>query len=476
MRGKLDLCSSAAWQRVSGGGAVAVADANKNRTKRRKKSKKKRGVQRKGSQMFFAPGAGLGRSSSMSKADVDGQVARELLQAADVQRERDIAHNMELDLAVRLKSLRKVYETSGERPKVAVRDLNLGIRKGEVFGLLGTNGAGKTTSLNILSGMFPPTSGHAYVAGLDVADNLERIYTMLGICPQFDVVFDDLTVFEHLLFYARLKGVSSEDERALCQTMAEIVSLDGDALGLAAKKLSGGMRRRLSIAISLISNPKVLLLDEPTTGLSPDARREVWKIIQSQMGKRTIIVTSHSMEEIDTLCERVAIMSKGELVCVGSKQELKERFGEGYHLLLSLEQEPTSREIKRLLAFVRKFGGVHTRLESVFGTQVVFMLPKANGVETVLEVFKVMERYKTDLKQRFGIEEWGLSQTSLEEVFVNVVRHEFEDGDDDSDDGSEDGSEEDHEAGFDQRQDKYDSAMHLPGVADNDEAKMREDV
>ena len=164
----------------------------------------------------------------------------------------------------------------------AVQGLYLGMENGDVFGLLGPNGAGKSTTLSILSGLYHPSSGRALIAGHDVETDLGAVYTVLGICPQADRVWDDLTIQQHLTFYARLKGVDRLHESALVQRIAEMVSLDGDSFGKAASTLSGGTRRRLAIAISLIGNPSVWLLDEPTTGLSPEARREVWDIISKQ--------------------------------------------------------------------------------------------------------------------------------------------------------------------------------------------------
>ena len=156
--------------------------------------------------------------------------------------------------------------------------------------------AGKSTTLSILSGLYPPSSGRALIAGHDVESELSAVYTVLGICPQADRVWDELTVQQTLTFYARLKGVDRVHENALVQRIAEMVSLDGDAFGKRASTLSGGTRRRLSIAISLIGNPAVWLLDEPSTGLSAEARREVWDIVSRQKAYgRCIIITTHSV-------------------------------------------------------------------------------------------------------------------------------------------------------------------------------------
>jgi ABC-type multidrug transport system ATPase subunit len=163
-----------------------------------------------------------------------------------------------------------------------------------------------------------------------------------GICPQADRVWDDLTVQQHLTFYARLQGVDRKHESALVQLIACMVSLDGDSFGKPASTLSGGTRRRLAIAISLVGNPRVWLLDEPTTGLSPEARREVWDIISLQKAYGRcicIIITSHAMDEVDTLCTRIGIVCGGRLEAVGTQQRLKLKYGDGYKLTLNFTQD-----------------------------------------------------------------------------------------------------------------------------------------
>jgi ABC-type multidrug transport system ATPase subunit len=185
-----------------------------------------------------------------------------------------------------------------------------------VFGLLGPNGAGKTTLISILTGLYPPTSGDAFLAGFNVHTEIEKIYQNIGVCPQHDILWEDLSVEDHLYFYARIKGVSPKDEKAAVTASLETVSLT-DFRTRTAKGLSGGEKRRLSIAIALIGFGKVIFLDEPTTGLDPEVRRLIWEIINKAKQGRTIILTTHSMEEAEVLCQRIGIMSKGALRCLG---------------------------------------------------------------------------------------------------------------------------------------------------------------
>jgi ABC-type multidrug transport system ATPase subunit len=215
--------------------------------------------------------------------------------------------------------LRKVFPPLGGAPeKVALASLDLHVPRGEVLGLLGKNGAGKTTALNILAGIHSASSGIGLISGYDVETELNSVYERLGNCPQFDCVWKDQSVQRHLEFYARLKGI---DDPNAALDMANAVGLG--APGVYTRQsgaLSGGMRRRLSIAVSLLGSPNTLLLDEPTTGLDPSTRIEIWTLLSSfATPERAIIITTHMMLEADALCNRIAIVAKGALKVVGTQ-------------------------------------------------------------------------------------------------------------------------------------------------------------
>lgn len=172
-----------------------------------------------------------------------------------------------------IKDMRKVYPAcGGVPPKVATRNFCLRIKKGEMFGLLGPNGAGKTTLISMLTGMYRPSSGNAWIAGYDIRNQLDVVQLQIGVCPQFDLHWSDLTVAEHLLFFARLKGIEPEFEEEKVDTAISEVLLQ-KFRNFPVKSLSGGMKRRLSVAIALVSDPKIIFLDEPSTGLDPENRR-----------------------------------------------------------------------------------------------------------------------------------------------------------------------------------------------------------
>lgn len=201
----------------------------------------------------------------------------------------------------------------------ALKDINLGIKENELFGLLGVNGAGKTTLIKILTCLSKQTSGEAYVHGFSVKDNPEKVKEIVDVSPQETAVAHNLTVRENLDFFASLYNTRDE---AYISSVVNAFSLE-EVENQRAKTLSGGWKRRLSIAIGLISKPKILFLDEPTLGLDVIARRELWKIINNMKGKITIILTTHYLEEAEALCDRVAVMAKGKVKATGTPAELK---------------------------------------------------------------------------------------------------------------------------------------------------------
>ncbi|TTR84633.1 ATP-binding cassette sub-family A member 1 [Bagarius yarrelli] len=236
----------------------------------------------------------------------------------------------DLEPGVYIENLVKVYRHG---KKLAVDDLTLGFYEGQITSFLGHNGAGKTTTMSILTGLFPPTSGTAYIMGKDIRTDLSAIRQNLGVCPQHNVLFSMLTVEEHIWFYARLKGLSEE------RVKSEIHQIVTD-LGLPHKRksrtsqLSGGMQRKLSVALAFVGGSKVVILDEPTAGVDPYARRGIWDLLLKYRQGRTIILSTHHMDEADILGDRIAIISHGKLCCVGSSLFLKTQLGTGYYLTL----------------------------------------------------------------------------------------------------------------------------------------------
>lgn len=203
--------------------------------------------------------------------------------------------------------------------KVAVNNLNLNIKKGELFSLLGTNGAGKTTTIKMLTTLIEPTSGNINISGLDSKVSKQKIRERINVSPQETAVALNLSVKENLEFMAGVYQIENSKEKI--NELINMFNLN-EVLNKKAKTLSGGWQRRVSIAISLINNPQILFLDEPTLGLDVIARKQLWDIIEKLKGKITIILTTHYMEEAENLSDRIGIMSNGNLVDVGTVKEL----------------------------------------------------------------------------------------------------------------------------------------------------------
>lgn len=218
--------------------------------------------------------------------------------------------------AIRINNLRKEYDDV-----VAVNDLNLEIEEGELFSLLGVNGAGKTTTIKMLSTLTKPTSGDAFIYNYSILSDDDKIKELIDISMQETAVARKLTVEENIEFYAKLSGQTKEEIEKTKEYVYNSFKLDKVAKKQALK-LSGGWQRKLSIALALVTKPKILFLDEPTLGLDVIARRELWDTINKLKKEMTIILTTHYMEEAEALSNRIGIMKDGDLLFVGTKEEL----------------------------------------------------------------------------------------------------------------------------------------------------------
>lgn len=219
--------------------------------------------------------------------------------------------------AIKIENLVKKYKDI-----TAVNGVSLQIEEGELLALLGENGAGKTTVIKVLTGLTELTSGSAVILGYDIIKERQKIKPLINLSPQETAVAPNLTAIQNLMLVARLYGIDKVNaKKEALRLLAELDLLE--VKNKIAKKLSGGMMRRLSIAMALISNPKVLFLDEPTLGLDVRARRELWSIIEGLKGKVTIILTTHYLEEAQALADKIAIMNVGKIKTVGTLEQLK---------------------------------------------------------------------------------------------------------------------------------------------------------
>ena len=245
-----------------------------------------------------------------------------------------------IEYSVRVKNLRKIYKMGcRQQPLVAIKNMCFCVEPGECFGLLGLNGAGKTTTFKCITQELSPDNGKIYINGRDMSNNFSELSSIFGYCPQFDAIFEYMTVYENLEFYGKIKGIKKEYLDKVVNAMIEEMSLSEFSSKIAGR-LSGGNKRKLSVAISFLCSPPIVLLDEPSTGMDPEARRFMWSVIHkiSTKGKKaSVIMTTHSMDEAETLCQRMAIMVNGEFVCLGKAGEIKEKYGYGYELEVSIK-------------------------------------------------------------------------------------------------------------------------------------------
>ncbi|GAX72794.1 hypothetical protein CEUSTIGMA_g249.t1 [Chlamydomonas eustigma] len=320
--------------------------------------------------------------------------------------------------------------TSDARSFWAIKGSWLTMAENQLFCLLGPNGAGKSTTINCLTGVLPPSYGEALVYGESIRStaSMDRIRSMMGVCPQFDVLWGELSGIEHLQIYGSVKGIYWRDVTQEAEDLLERVKLTY-AGKQRTSAYSGGMKRRLSVAIALLGNPKIVYLDEPTTGMDPISRRYVWDIIQEAKVGRAIVLTTHSMEEADILGDRIAIMAKGWLRCLGTSFRLKQRFGSGYQVAVSVVPPLSNNDDQALIlqrsaaikAYFFQYMGLHPSEEG--RVYLGYLVPK----EQESNLMPFLKQLEAD-SARLGVTDLQISLTSLEEVFLNIAKNaEIED-------------------------------------------------
>ncbi|XP_040989213.1 ABC transporter A family member 2-like isoform X2 [Juglans microcarpa x Juglans regia] len=345
------------------------------------------------------------------------------------------------DVAVQIRGLVKSYPGTRQfgcckcqkTPSYhAVRGLWVNFAKNQLFCLLGPNGAGKTTTINCLTGITPVTGGDALIYGSSVRSSvgMSDIRRIIGVCPQFDILWDALSGQEHLHLFSCIKGLPSASIRSITQKSLEEVRLT-EAAKIRAGSYSGGMKRRLSVAIALIGDPKLVILDEPTTGMDPITRRHVWDIINEAKKGRAIVLTTHSMEEADILSDRIGIMAKGRLRCIGTSIRLKSRFGTGFIANVSFlgrtngQTTPT-----HALSNGAAVSPIHHEAVKEFFKDQLDVVPKEENKAFLTFVIphdreRLLTKFFEELEDRkdeFGISDIQLGLTTLEEVFLNIAR------------------------------------------------------
>ncbi|KAL3528348.1 hypothetical protein ACH5RR_007670 [Cinchona calisaya] len=342
---------------------------------------------------------------------------------------------VDASVAVQVRGLVKIYhgttkisccKCKSTSPYHAVKGLWVNIAKDQLFCLLGPNGAGKTTVISCLTGIIPVTSGDALIYGFSIRSStgMSNIRRMIGVCPQFDILWDALSGEEHLHLFASIKGLPHAAIKSVTQKSLAEVKLT-EAAKTRSSSYSGGMKRRLSVAIALIGEPKLLILDEPTTGMDPISRRHVWDIIENAKTGRAVVLTTHSMEEADVLSDRIGIMAKGRLRCIGTSIRLKSRFGTGFIATMSFpgrtdgtslgEENSTIAQHEAVKQFFKNYLDVLPKEENM--SFLTFVIPH-DKERLLTNFFAELEDRKTE----FGIADIQLGLTTLEEVFLNIAK------------------------------------------------------
>ncbi|XP_016100749.1 ATP-binding cassette sub-family A member 5-like [Sinocyclocheilus grahami] len=311
---------------------------------------------------------------------------------------------------IRICNIRKIYREKDTKVE-ALRGLTFDIYEGQITALLGHSGAGKSTLMNILCGICPPTAGTATIYGSPVAEIAEgaEMRQLVGICPQFNIIFDVLTVEEHLRIFAAIKGILPSDIDSEVRKVLRDLDLE-KIMDAQAKNLSGGQKRKLSVGIAILGDPKILLLDEPTAGMDPVSRHQVWSLLKSRRAGRVTVLSTHYMDEADILADRKAVISQGQLKCVGSSLYLKTKCGVGYHLRMSVTEGCEGENITSLV----KQHVPKAQLSRQQEAELTFTLP-FESMDTFPGLFAEM-----DCRPDLGIINYGVSMTTLEDVFLRL--------------------------------------------------------
>ena len=363
------------------------------------------------------------------KAQAERQTEADLEEASGVQEALDVGVErtkvnsllpvigvLERPPALLISSLRKVYPNG----KVAVSclDLCIGADGHESFGLLGPNGSGKTSTLSMIQGLIKPSSGSVFLSGRSMAIDQAGAAMDLGICPQHVVLFGCLTPREHLWLFGRIKKRSKDELSLEIEALMTGIGLSKSHSNLPSSKLSGGMRRRLSVSLALVGAPKLCILDEPSTGLDPENRRLMWACLQKARQSTSIILTTHSMSEAEELCDRIGIFVNGHLRAIGRVEELRSRYQSSLLLTISCPEVEDGFRVKDMIESCVCLGAKSMQEASGQSKTMRFELPRSScSIRTAM-------RSMIEIKRRDGMERlrWEVKEASLESIFLEIVR------------------------------------------------------
>jgi len=302
------------------------------------------------------------------------------------------------NIAIRTNNLTKKF---GNR--IAVNNLNIEIIQGEIFSLLGTNGAGKTTTIKMLCCLLQPTSGTASVMNFNITENPFKIKEIIGVSPQDTAIAGHLNTWENLLLMGGVFGLKKNESKKRAKNLMELMELEDRKDQ--TRKLSGGLQRRLSIAMALMSDPQFLFLDEPTLGLDPHARKSVWNYIEKLKKEKTILLTTHYLEEADSLADHIAIMDKGDIIEMGTSYELKNRYKSTQILKIFTENIPPE-------------------LFEILSKQGIVVNKTGYGIEITakeLDFYAIIDSLRNKNVKINGIQ---MQEPTLDDVFLHLIGKE----------------------------------------------------
>jgi ABC-2 type transport system ATP-binding protein len=311
--------------------------------------------------------------------------------------------------AITAEGLVKVYR-SGKTEVRALNGLDLEVEEGTVLGLLGPNGAGKTTAVRILATLLRPDAGHATVAGFDVVKQAEQLRSVIGLSGQYAAVDENLTGRENLTMFGQLYQLSSSESKSRANGLLEQFELT-DAAERTVKTYSGGMRRRLDLASALIGRPRLLFLDEPTTGLDPRSRIGLWEVIRGLVQEgTTLLLTTQYLEEADELADMIAVVDHGKIIAHGTATELKASVG-GERIEVTVEEE---RDVDRAAEIIRREMGGEPRIEHDSRR---LTMPATDAVQQLIQVVRGLD------EAGIRVEDIGLRRPTLDDVFLTLTGH-----------------------------------------------------
>lgn len=306
-----------------------------------------------------------------------------------------------------VQNLTKIYGKTA-----AIEDVTFRVEKGEILGLLGPNGAGKTTTMRILTGHTPPTSGRAFVAGFDVMKDSMSVRRRIGYLPETVGLYEDMTVRAYLSFMAEVKGVESAGRKRRVDEMMELTGLSSCAERL-IRNLSKGYRQRIGLAQALIAEPEILILDEPTVGLDPAQIREIRALIKAMEGKKTIILSTHILPEVEALCHRIAIINLGRIAAVGAPTDLARQMNPAGRLSLTARGEPSA--IKRVLGQMTGVMKISERETPVSNGEHSYHIDVQKDADIRREIIAALSAADCELLEIATV------SASLEDVYMQAV-------------------------------------------------------